>query len=409
MKLVSLGGVILGCIVITLHAYKLPIDLFSINTLQKMGLDAESKIGLITNQSACDSKGKSTLDVLIDRGINVVVLLAAEHGLDGTIKAGQAIEDSRHARHQVPIMSLYKQDSKEVPENVLEMVDALLFDIQDVGMRHFTYSATLLKVLQACARGRKKLIVLDRPNPLGMLVEGPIAQPKSFLSSVPVAVRHGMTVGELALYCNKYVLDIKADLYVAPLHAYRRSDACTTLLKPLSPNIHDMHAVKGYSFLGLLGEIKPFDVGIGTSKPFQRIGLPEGSLSEQGWQHMAELLIAKGIVPYALSYERRGVPHKGFDLVFGDSSQVYGFEALIAIIQLCKKEKMVLQESDYFTASVGSSLVGDYIHGLIDNQTLVKKVCEQHGTFLTRLYSIALYEPLPRSRWCTLINQPTFS
>lgn len=293
------------------QAYILPVDLFCKKNLTELGLAADAKIGLITNQSACDSMGRSTLENLLSKKCSIVALLVAEHGLEGTVGAGRAIEHSRHAKHAIPIYSLYQKNSKEVPEDVMGMLDVIIFDIQDVGMRHFTYSATLLKVLQACAKHKKTLIVLDRPNPLGMLVEGPVAQPVSFLSSVPVALRHGMTVGELALYCNTFVLDQKSRLWVVPLYDYKRTDQWRTLFKPLSPNITTLQAAKGYSFLGLLGEIKPFDVGIGTEKTFQRIGLPETLLSNCAWQEIAELLIRNGILSKNVSYTRRGIAHKG--------------------------------------------------------------------------------------------------
>lgn len=391
ITLISFWAVLIG--------YQLPIDLITTTQLEQMSLPKNARLALISNHAACNKHGKTTLDVLRSKGFQITTLLAAEHGFTAQAQAGASVADAVDQDHAIPIMSLYKKDSKEIPETVLQSVDAFLFDMQDVGMRHYTYSATLLKVLESCSKAGKKVIVLDRPNPLGCLIEGPVCQPHSFLSSVPVAVRHGLTMGEIALYCNEYVLEKKADLYVVPIKGYARTDLCTTVLKPLSPNILNLASIQGYSFLGLLGEIKPFDVGIGTNRPFQRIGLPKELLSNRSWQHLAELLLKKGVISTFITYERRGIEHAGLDLTFGDSSQLFGFESLLEILTLCKTEHVAITPSPYFTACVGSSLLNEFLDDAINVKTLVSRICTQHTEFLTRAHSIALYTPLPQSRW----------
>src|SRR5207249_6044556 len=142
-------------------------------------------------------------------------------------------------------------------------LDCLVFDIQDSGMRHYTYISTLLNTMKIAAEYKKPYIVLDRPNPLGGMMQGPLVQPDliSFISIAPIPLRHGMTIGELAHYFNGHILEKSAILHVIPMHDYNRMNGFAgTFLHQLSPNLLSLQSCYGYSFLGLLGEVEPFDV-----------------------------------------------------------------------------------------------------------------------------------------------------
>ena len=196
------------------------------------------------------------------------VIFAPEHGFDGKSHAAQEIKDGRDVKTKIPVMSLYgKGTGKKVDPEMIKNIDAFFFDIQDSGMRHYTYISTLFTILKAAEEEKKKVIVFDRPNPLGKAMEGPLVESSliSFISIASIPLRHGMTLGELAEYFNQHVLEKQAALTVVPMKNYDRTVGIEHLHAPLSPNIASKESCHGYSFLGLLGEVKPFDVGVGTA------------------------------------------------------------------------------------------------------------------------------------------------
>ncbi|MFC4518992.1 exo-beta-N-acetylmuramidase NamZ domain-containing protein [Cupriavidus pinatubonensis] len=237
---------------------------------------AGRRVGLITNRSGFDSNGVRTVDRLAQApGVRLTVILAPEHGLDTDLDA--TFGDTTDARTGVPIRSLYGTERRIAPQ-WLDDVDVLVFDVQDAGVRFFTYLSTLGYALEAVAKARIPLIVLDRPNPLGAdLYGGPVldATATSFTGYYPLALLHGMTVGELAGLFNQR-LGIGAELEVVPMEHYRRgmSYADTGLgWVPISPNLRDTKALSLYADVGLL-EGANVSVGRGTRAPFSVLGAP---------------------------------------------------------------------------------------------------------------------------------------
>lgn len=212
------------------------------------------KVGLVTNQTGVDSRGISFIDILTaTKGMKLIALYSPEHGIDGTARAGASVNSYMHPRYDIPVYSLYGSTRMPTYEMLLK-IEALLFDIQDIGARSYTYMSTLQYCLVAAKKYNKPLIVLDRPNPLGgMIVEGPVLEDpfKSFMGVDNLPMAHGMTAGELALFFNR---NIGADLTVIPMEGYYRDMAFhdTGLpFVPTSPNIPDINSVYGYMVTGL--------------------------------------------------------------------------------------------------------------------------------------------------------------
>lgn len=228
------------------------------------------RVGLVTNQSGVNSRGESTIDVLSrDQTIQLVALYGPEHGIDGQAKAGEYVESYIHPSLEIPVYSLYGQTRMPTKE-MLEDIDVLLFDVQDIGARSYTYMSTLNYCMVAAQKYGKPVIVLDRPNPVGgEIVEGPVLEEayRTFVGVDYLPMAHGMTAGELAQFFNR---KIGAQLTVVPMEGYKRSMIFQdTGLKwvQTSPSIPDVDAVFGYMATGL-GE----GTGIHQADNFKWIG-----------------------------------------------------------------------------------------------------------------------------------------
>ncbi|MEA2022355.1 MAG: DUF1343 domain-containing protein [Candidatus Caldatribacteriota bacterium] len=211
-------------------------------------------VGLVTNQTGVDSRGISFIEILAaTEGTKLVALYGPEHGIDGTNGAGAWVESYIHPKFGIPVYSLYG-NIRMLTKVMLQGIDVLLFDIQDIGARTYTYMSTLQYCLVAAEKYNKPLIVLDRPNPLGgMIVEGPLLEDsfKSFMGVDNLPMAHGMTAGELALFFNRH---IGAELTVVPMESYHRVMVFLDTGLPFvqtSPNIPDINSVYGYMVAGL--------------------------------------------------------------------------------------------------------------------------------------------------------------
>jgi uncharacterized protein YbbC (DUF1343 family)/CubicO group peptidase (beta-lactamase class C family) len=234
------------------------------------------KIGLVTNHTGRDRAGKQTIDVLKNApNVQLVALFSPEHGIRGL--ADENVSDSRDEKTGLPIFSLYGETRRPKPEQLKDL-DAIVFDIQDVGTRFYTYISTLGYVMEEAAKARKPVIVLDRPNPInGIDVEGPIADGDklSFTAHHQIPVRHGMTVGELAQLFNQQ-RQIGCDLRVVRMDGWRRQmwfDATNLDWVNPSPNMRSLTEATLYPGIGLL-ETTNVSVGRGTNTPFELVGAP---------------------------------------------------------------------------------------------------------------------------------------
>lgn len=221
-------------------------------------------------------KNSHLVDTLLKSGIMVKKIFAPEHGFRGNAEAGAAIKSSIDQKTKLPVISLYGKNFKPKPHD-LSNVDIILFDLQDVGARFYTYISTLHYVMEACAENKKELIILDRPNPNGHYVDGPVLNMKfkSFIGMHPVPVVHGMTIGEYAQMINgeKWLANgLQCKLTVIPVENYTHNDLYQLPVKP-SPNLPNMASVYLYPSLCLF-EGTIVSVGRGTDKPFQIFGYP---------------------------------------------------------------------------------------------------------------------------------------
>jgi uncharacterized protein YbbC (DUF1343 family) len=233
-------------------------------------------IGLVVNHSSLVAEAH-LVDTLFASGLCISRIFAPEHGFRGAAEAGALINDEQDLRTGAPIVSLYGKKKKPLPED-LENVDVVVFDIQDVGARFFTYISTLFYVLEACAEQGKPVIVLDRPNPNGHYVDGPLLDMRlsSFVGIAPLPVVHGCTVGELArLFAGEYWINQpqKLDLHIITCENYTHATPFELSVKP-SPNLPNSRAVLLYPSLCLF-EGTTVSVGRGTDWPFQVFGNPE--------------------------------------------------------------------------------------------------------------------------------------
>nr|WP_235924357.1 DUF1343 domain-containing protein [Flavobacterium lotistagni] len=268
------------------------------NMASYFGLLKNKKVGILTNQSGLVTfeapiSIKDTINhseqlsmktytmhvvdyIAQNTKIDLVKIYAPEHGFRGTADAGELIVDGKDTKTGLPIISLYGNNKKPTAEQ-LQGIDVLLFDLQDVGARFYTYISSLHYVMEACAENNIELIVLDRPNPNGNIVDGPILEKEhsSFVGMHEIPVLHGMTIGEYALMINgeKWLKDsIQCKIKIVPCENYRREMPYSLPVKP-SPNLPNAQAINLYASLCFF-EGTNVSIGRGTNKQFQIYGSP---------------------------------------------------------------------------------------------------------------------------------------
>lgn len=220
--------------------------------------------------------GQHIVDALIEKGVDVKAIFSPEHGFRGNADAGEHVSSSVDEKTGVEILSLYEKGSRIPSKEKTDKFDVLVIDIQDVGLRYYTYYITMHHLMEACARDGKQVVILDRPNPNGFYVDGPVLDMKfkSGVGWLPITTVHGMTLGELALMINgeKWLENGTCDLTVVPCLNYTHSTRYSLILPP-SPNIKDMRAVYLYSSTCYF-EGTVVSLGRGTQFPFETYGHP---------------------------------------------------------------------------------------------------------------------------------------
>jgi len=233
------------------------------------------RVGVVVNQTSLVGKAH-LVDTLLAQGVQVKMIFAPEHGFRGEAADGATIKDARDTRSGLPVKSLYGATKKPTAE-MLQDLDVLVFDIQDVGARFYTFISTMHYVMEAAAEQGKAVVVLDRPNPNGFYVDGPVREPayKSFVGMDPLPIVHGLTVGELAQMINgeKWLAGGKqCQLTVVPVLGYTHATRYVLPVRP-SPNLPNAHSVALYPTICLF-EGTDVSVGRGTDSPFEVIGSP---------------------------------------------------------------------------------------------------------------------------------------
>lgn len=244
------------------------------------------RIALLTNFSGRNNKGTLTAEILaLSKNAKLNLILTPEHGFYGVKAAGESISNSEY--WGIPIISLYG-NSKLIPPTLANDFDVIVVDLQDIGIRAYTFISTLFYVMQSAAALDKEIIILDRPNPLGgLIVDGNILENefKSFIGIIPTTYIHGMTIGELALMMKEegWINSSKSQksdckLSIIKMNGWQRwmqwEDTNLDWF-PTSPNIPSVDAIRGAAMIGWIGELSLFSVGIGTNLPFQYFGSPQ--------------------------------------------------------------------------------------------------------------------------------------
>ena len=259
-----------------LQAENAPVKTGAESTAEYFPLLGTKKIAILSNQTGMVGK-EHLVDLLHRKGYNVVALFSPEHGFRGNADAGEAVSSSVDEKTGIPIKSLYEGKSGKPGEQAMNSFDLLIVDMQDVGLRFYTYYATMIKMMDACAEYHKKVLILDRPNPNGFYVDGPILDMKykSGVGWLPIPIVHGMTLGELALMANgeKWLEQGRTcDVTVIKCKNYTHRTKYILPIAP-SPNLPNMKAVYLYPSTCFF-EATPVSLGRGTTLPFQVYGHP---------------------------------------------------------------------------------------------------------------------------------------
>ncbi len=286
------------------------------------------RVGLVTNPTGVDGSLRSTIDIL-HANVNLTALFGPEHGVRGDFSAGDHVGDQVDSQTGIPVYSLYGSNRKPSKES-LKNVDVLVYDIQDVGVRSYTYISTMGLVMEAAAEMDKEVIVLDRPNPLGGIrIEGPLVEDgfHSFVSQYSIPYVYGLTCGELALMLNgEGMLEggKQCKLQVVPMEGWNREmtfGECGLPWVPTSPHIPDYHTAYFYPATGIIGELDPNMIGIGYTLPFQLMATE--NIDAQQLSDAMNALKIDGVAfrpiwfkPYYMS--KKGTPLQGVQIHLTD-------------------------------------------------------------------------------------------
>lgn len=264
-------------LLIALSAHAAEVQVGAEQTAEYLPFLTGKRVALLSNHTGI-AGDKHTLDLLIEKGVNVTALFGPEHGFRGTAGAGDHVSDAVDEKTGIPILSLYNGRSNRPSNEAMDQFDLLIVDLQDVGLRYYTYYITMYRMMDACTDEGKTVIVFDRPNPNGYYVDGPVLDMKykSGVGYLPIPVVHGMTMGELALMINgeRWLPDGKqCALRIIPCKNYTHQTHYRLPVPP-SPNLQTMLSIYLYPSTCYF-EGTPVSLGRGTDKPFLCYGHPD--------------------------------------------------------------------------------------------------------------------------------------
>lgn len=300
------------------------------------------RLGLITSVSGTTSSLRSTVDVLNER-YGLSALFAPEHGVRGNLHAGQSVDTYTDEVTGLPVFSLYSEHSKRLSLEMLEAVDTVVYDIQDIGARYYTFISTLLYALEDCAKHGRELVVLDRPNPLGDLVEGNILETayKSFVGAYPICMRYGLTAGELAIMTNDE-LALGCALTVVPTAGWKRRELFPDTKNCwLMPSLGIPRFETALLYPGTcLFEGTNLSEGRGTTCPFEIIGAPY--INAHKLSSAANAMRLPGII-FTPAYftptfsKHQGTPCEGVHLHVTDSAAFEPVSTAVRLLYLIRE------------------------------------------------------------------------
>lgn len=318
------------------------------------------KVAIVSNQTSMVNE-THLVDTLLSLGVDIKKVMAPEHGFRGNAANGETIQDGFDTKTGLKIVSLYGKSKKPSTE-MLSDIDVLIFDIQDVGARFYTYISTMHYVMEAAAENNKSVIILDRPNPNGFYVDGPVLQAdkRSFVGMHEIPVVHGLTVGELALMINDQGWlenAIEVDLTVIPCANYSHLDLYELPVSP-SPNLPNMTSIYLYPSLCFF-ESTAVSVGRGTDFPFQQIGYPKSDIGNTTFTPRS--------IPNASLYPKfENIECRGFDLrdfggfFFTSKKQLY-LDWLVGLYEFYPNQDEYFNANNFFDKLAGTSLLKQQI------------------------------------------------
>ncbi|WKN33002.1 DUF1343 domain-containing protein [Porifericola rhodea] len=297
------------------------------------------------------------VDSLLAMGVQLKTIFAPEHGFRGEAGAGEHIQNSTDTKTGLPIISLYGKNKKPLPEQ-LKNIDLVIFDIQDVGARFYTYISTMHYVMEACAELGKEVLVLDRPNPNGYYVDGPVLEmeQQSFVGMHPIPVVHGLTVAELAQMINgEGWLEggKECKLHIVEVKNYTHSDRYKLPIRP-SPNLPNNQAINLYPSLCLF-EGTVMSIGRGTEFPFQVVGYPDTTFSSLG-KDTDFSFVPEDVPGVAMDPKHEGERCYGLDL--RESAHLSGFKLDYLISFYQQASTLGISDEDFFRESFFDLLAG---------------------------------------------------
>jgi uncharacterized protein YbbC (DUF1343 family) len=333
-------------------------------TEQWLPLLAGKKVGLLVNQTS-QIGGRHLVDTMLALGVDVSLIFVPEHGFRGEADAGEYVADEIDKRTGIPLISLYG-NNKRPSQRHLDALDVVIFDIQDVGVRFFTYISSMHYMMEACVENDVEFIVLDRPNPNGDYYDGPIMESdfKSFVGMHPIPVVHGLTVGELALMINRegwLKEGEKCRLHVIEMTGYNHSMAYSLPVKP-SPNLPNDLAVRLYPSLCFF-EGTIISVGRGTQFPFQVAGAPDPVYGS--FNFVPASIVGMDKNPRYLAQKCYGVDYRGSDI----EGRYFSLEPFFDFYEKSGNDSAFVSRSDWFNLLAGTDkLLMQIKQGLTEDQ-----------------------------------------
>ncbi len=310
------------------------------------------RVALVVNQSSL-VKGKHLLDFLLEQDIKVVKIFALEHGFRGNLDRGEHVTSNVDEATGISIVSMFGKNRRPKNEQLAD-IDIVVFDIQDAGARFFTYISSMHELMEACARNNKKLLILDRPNPLGDYVDGPVRKKafKSFVGMHPIPVVHGLTVGELAKMINgeKWLENGKqCDIQVVKVKNYKHSMHYSLPIKP-SPNLPNDLSIRLYPSLCFF-EATPVSIGRGTMFPFQVVAYPDSCFGDS-------LFVPKDIKGMQINPVQEGKLCYGVDLRNLNPDEVkFTLKYVIDFYNKFSNKKLFFSREQWFNLLAGNDVL----------------------------------------------------
>lgn len=360
---------LLLCATFLIHAQTEPVIVGAEQTDEYFPILKNKRIAIFSNHTGLVGD-KHLLDVLLENNYNVVAIFSPEHGFRGNADAGEHVSSSVDQKTGVPILSLYDGNLGRPGEESMRKFDLLIVDIQDVGLRFYTYYASMVRLMDACAQYNRKMLILDRPNPNGHYVDGPILDMKykSGVGWLPIPIVHGMTLGELALMVNgeRWLPASRiCDVTVIPCKNYTHQTMYRLPVAP-SPNLPNMKSVYFYPSTCFF-EATPVSLGRGTSLPFQIYGHP----NMEGYEYS----FTPQSIPGAKNPPQLGKKCYGVNLTHLSDEEIWkkGVD-LTYVIDAYRNLNM----EDHFFRSFFELLVGtDYVRKMIKEGKSAEEIKER--------------------------------